>query len=302
MDVAPAQGDHYGNNEQVEKISELIQGKAPATDQVDENEQELETNGESQTTQVDETDESSDASQTGEDQETDQDADPDASTSTDTDTDQPVTLKDLAATLEIKASELYDVQVPLGKGESASLGQLKDNHTKYIKLKAGQEQYEHNKTRADNEMMVARRQLEQLISIGNANGQITPELLEYVDNMQSETITRERAALRQVIPEWTDNQVRSTDYGSIIDLMGQYGFSKAEVENVMDHRLIKFVHDMTKRNNVIDNARRKKAPAATGRHKAPVKQSKQRTLKDKIQRARSGSTQDKVDAVRSLIT
>ncbi len=302
MDVAQEQGDNFGNNEQVQKISELIQGKAPTTDQDQETEPTNTIDGESQPDQVDETDDSSDASPPGEDQATDQDADPDASPSTDTDTDQPVTLKDLAATLEIKASELYDVQVPLGKGESASLGQLKDDHTKYLKLKAGQDEYEHNKTRADNEMMVARRQLEQLINIGNANGQLTPELLAYVDDMQSETITRERAALRQAIPEWTDNQVRSTDYGSIIDLMGQYGFSKAEVENVMDHRLIKFVHDMTKRNNVINNARRKKAPANTGSHKAPVKQSKQRTLKDKIQRARSGSTQDKVDAVRTLIT
>ncbi len=87
-------------------------------------------------------------------------------------------------------------------------------------------------------------------------------------------------------------------------LMGQYGFSKQEVNGVLDHRLLKFVNDMSNRDGLIREARerqgKKPAPRTTG--KPAGKQSKTSALKDVINRARGGSQQEKIAAVSALIS
>lgn len=218
-----------------------------------------------------------------------------------TEHNEHVSLKDLADTLDVDAKDLYDVQIPIGADKVATLGDLKDSFKKFEVMQKGQADFEDNKTRSENEMMIARRQIESLVQLGAKSGALTPELVDMVDKQHLETVNRERNALYNVIPEWKDNTTRQTDLDAIVNVMSSYGFSRNDVESVLDHRLLKFVHDMTKRTNMISDARKKQAvPKNTGKHSRSVSPSKS-ALQQRIATAKKGSQTQKIDAISTLI-
>lgn len=210
------------------------------------------------------------------------------------DADQPVTLKELAENLDVDAKELYDVEIPLGGGESISLGELKDGHKQAAEVLASKAEFETEKTHKTNELMIARREVEQLVRLGNQNGLITPQLLGKLEEIHVSNMTREHKSLIRAIPTWADPAIRKSEFDQVVTVMAEWGFEENEILNAPDHRQIKFMFDMTQRILKVrraiekrDSAARGEVPSDTGRGKVR-KLPRKSALKQRIREANKG--------------
>lgn len=238
----------------------------------------------------------------------DEDADKGETVDTVGDDDQPVTLKELSENLEVDVKELYDVAIPLGGGESISLGELKDGHKKAADLLSNQAEWETNKTHKENELMIARREVEQLVTLGNQHGLITPKLLERLEDIHVANMTREHKSLIRAIPSWADPVIRKAEFEQVVSIMSEWGFSENEVLNRPDHREVKFMYDMTQRILKVrgaiskrDSANKKDVPSDTGRGKVR-NLPKKSALKTRIAEAnKRGNKAEQIDLAAELI-
>lgn len=290
-------GQTYANNENVQKITEVMNGKAAEQDKTPASAKPQEIpEDDIDSSIVNDTDNIIAAGE--------QDFNELDSKSVADDIPEPsnITLKDLAGELHVNSKDLYDVEIPMGAGNKAvKLGELKDSFKEYLNLKSGQAEFEQNKTRSENEMMVTRRQLEQVVSLAINTGQMSPELLTQLDTIENTRVSKERSALMSAIPEWSDPNTRATDFNDMVSELMPYGFSRVDIEHVTDHRLVKYVHDNTKRNKLVSNARAKtKAQQLTGKNN-PTFKKKQSELQQRINRAKSGTNSDKTGAITALL-
>ena len=104
------------------------------------------------------------------------------------------------------------------------------------------------------------------------------------------------------IPEWQDAATRDNDFEGIVDFLGGYGIQRNEIEQSMDHRLVKVIHDTVKRLNAVKAAKEAaKVPKSIrpgGRKGGGAKT----PLQLKIDQAKGGSQHDKRAAVDALLT
>lgn len=210
------------------------------------------------------------------------------------DPDHAPTLHEIAETLEVDTKYLYDVEIPLGNDRSVALAELKDGFKKFETYRATEAEFVERKAQAENENMIAKRQIEQLIRLAPA-GAITGELLSKLDEIHSANVARERSAIIKAIPEWRDSNQRQIDFEEIAEVMAGYGFSSSEIEGAMDARLVKFCYDMTKRINLakrhnggkplptnVGKGRRSHKPKASPLTARIVSAKKSRSMQEKI--------------------
>ncbi len=281
----------YANADTVEKITNVLEGKQPDKDE-DNVQADTETTSLDSHPQDDAQAAQKDEQQPSGEKVVQQDDELD---------DSPVMLKDLADTLDIDAKELYDVSIPIGDNKTLTLGELKDTAKKYDVLVTNQATFEDNKTRAENELMTTRRQLQQLISIGNQNGTITPALIEHIDQQHMQNMAREQTSLLVTIPEWKDEVQRNSDLNEMADVLTGYGFSRTELNHVADHRLMKVLYDLTKRINLVKSLQQQAAAPTNITKSGKLATSKAHKLKQKLSDAKAGTQQDKVSAISSLM-
>ena len=220
----------------------------------------------------------------------------------DQDEAKPVTLSDIAESLDVESKDLYEIEIPIGQGDDAvSLGTLKDSHKELIKLNADRASYDEHRTSSENELLVSRRQVAQLIQMGQSAGLLTKSIITEIDNIHATNLKRERAALMTSIPEWSDPVTRDNDFEDIVEVLGGYGIQRNEIEQSLDHRLVKFVHDMTKRLNAVKAA---KVAAKLPKSITPGgrKGSSKTALQLKIEAAKGGSKVQKLDAVNAVLS
>lgn len=232
------------------------------------------------------------------DQDDPQSEDPEASADS---PDKPPTLSEIAETLEVETKHLYDVEIPLGNDRSVALAELKDGFKKFETYQRDEAIFLETKAQAQNENMVAKRQIEQLLRLAPAEA-ITPELLSKLDEIHSSNVARERSAIIKAIPEWRDSTQRQIDFSEIAEVMADYGFSSSEIEGAMDARLVKFCYDMTKRINLAKRHNGgKPLPTNVGKGRRSIKP-KVNPLTAKIESAKqSRSMQTKIRTVTELI-
>lgn len=214
------------------------------------------------------------------------------------DEDSPISLKEVAESMDLDAKDLYEVEIPVGKDEKITLGELKDLYKESKTIKAGMAAFEEKKLSQDNEIMIARRQIDQLVEVGVKTNSLNPEVLKVLEGIHADNVARERKAVLRVMPEWEDASERESAYSDMTVLLGQYGFSRAEVEGVLDHRLLKFARDMARRENQIKKATPRgdgKVPTQTGKGHKPAK--KISPLKQRIQAAKAPQATQQVKAV-----
>ncbi len=306
--------DTYANNAEVRQISELLtksntpsaEGRADPRDEESreipggeplENDDQGSSDPETQDELALEPTDQADPPQQDPDQ-ADPVGEPEASAG---DPDHAPTLSEIAETLEVDTKYLYDVEIPLGNDRSVALAELKDGYKKFETYQANESLFVERKAQAENENMVAKRQIEQLIRLAPP-GAITGELLSKLDEIHNANVSRERSAIIKAIPEWRDSNQRQIDFSEIAEVMAEYGFSSSEIEGAMDARLVKFCYDMTKRINLAKRHNGgKPLPTNVGKGRRSVKP-KVSPLTAKIESAKvSRSMQEKVSAVSALL-
>jgi hypothetical protein len=291
MDLDSEQGGTHGDQSTVDKVAGIL--NAPSGEQ----KQDPETGQQGGDADI-EKPEGGDAEQetSGRD---DQSIDPDSGD----DDSTAVTLAELAKFADLETRDLYGVEITVGKDETATLGELKDGYKELQKMRGDVAEFEDRKTNSQNEVMIAKRQIEQLVELGAATNSLHPQVLDKLQEIHADTVSRERRAVLGVMPEWSDEVTRAKDFGQMSDLLSKYGFSRQEVEGVLDHRLLKFARDMARRENQIKTANKGKPgqiPANTGRGK--TRTSKQSKLRDRINAAKKSSNRsEKLSVITELI-
>ena len=151
----------------------------------------------------------------------------------------PGTVKELAEQLGVRPQDVYaGLKINIGDSE-VSLSEFKDRAKDLFKADELRSAANTHKTDTENELLRARRELSQ------AQQRYQPTDAE---KAQSETdwnnyVAKENAATLAVIPDWQTPEKQSAGLTAVAGLAGEYGFSDAEVQTMVDHRIIKQWHD-----------------------------------------------------------
>jgi len=188
----------------------------------------------------------------------------------------------------------YTVKVPLASGEDITLGQMKD----YYQDAKRSELQRIDATNEANKRLQEARELSQYYDV------LPPHVKQQLQEQQQAHIRDEFTRLLEVIPAWSSAASFTAGKDAVYALADAYGL-KDDVSRVVDHRVIKLLHDFHTLRDSIKRAKESVQPIRSkttpGKpHKQPSNQDKQDQL---ITRAKqSNSMSDKLSAIDSLIS
>ena len=212
----------------------------------------------------------------------------------------------LAERLGMTPAELFrDFEIPVDGGEPLSLGDFKDAGKILRDVRDAKNDLAEKRVTFENETMQQRQTLQAAI------GKIPPELLtpELIDTVQREHslyVQGERDALLKVRPDLGD----AAKWGKIRPMieahLAPYGFRASEIENIIDHRLAKYVIDNAEREvrtrELVKVAGKQKIPLLRPSKAKPVAKSARVTRESAVKRGRRATgSQEKTAAVAALL-
>lgn len=154
---------------------------------------------------------------------------------------QPLTVKDLAKKLGLSAKELYE-QVTLDvNGSPMTLGEFKDRAKEL--QRADKLLTDAETQRIDSENAVLRGKQELAYLEAKLGRQPTQAEREEAAKARDDYIERENRRAIEAIPDWSDAAVQRNDIKAMSQLLRSYGFTDADIGNVVDHRHVKLLRD-----------------------------------------------------------
>jgi len=158
--------------------------------------------------------------------------------------DAPYTLKELAAKLEVPAKALYDLVIPLGDGESATLGEIKDMAKAGQAAQAELADLQDGLTDRENELLRGRIELAEIAQAMGPN--LPPAARQALAQRRAAHMEQQQAAMLRAIPQWANEKVYAADSAVMLDFVKQYGFNARDMESIGDHKLVKLIYDVSK--------------------------------------------------------
>lgn len=166
----------------------------------------------------------------------------------------PKNFDDLAKRLGVKVQDLYAIEFPdATSGESRTIGQLKDVLGERTDFEVEQLRFEEHRTKQEQEIIRAQADLRQLLSMLPRSA-IKPELVQAIADKQELTARQERRNTLNVIPEWSDEQAEAKDRSEMAEHLAAYGYPKGYLDNINDHRTLKYIRDNMRRQQRIERA------------------------------------------------
>lgn len=205
---------------------------------------------------------------------------------------KPKTLDALAEGLGVKVEDLYDLKISMGNDlEPMTLGALKDNAKDTGSLEVQRLAFEESKAKKETDFLRAQGELNEIVSMLPREA-IKPELVNAIKDKHAKLAQRERSLTLQAIDEWSDEDKETSDRTAMGEYLSQYGFPTHYLQNVLDHRMLKFIRDSMQRKQRIDRALAKvqeipdTTPAPTGKpskSRGTNRQQSNRTLRTDTQ-------------------
>jgi len=211
----------------------------------------------------------------------------------------PKTLNELAERTGIKVEDLYAIEIPASEdgGESQTFGKLKD-------LAAGESDYAgreleltERRVKFGNDQAKARAELE-IVLKSLPEGAIKPEVLAKARKEREVMLDREAARVLDVIPEWSSDDTRRADLAGIGEHMEQYGFEKGHIDQIADHRMLRYMRDNFNRMKLVEKALagvKPVKPVPKSRSAQPAR------LTPKIQASPESRQSEQLDAIDDLL-
>ena len=211
----------------------------------------------------------------------------------------PKTLLELAELTGIKVEDLYAIEIPAAEdgGESQTFGKLKDLAAGESDFAGRELQFEERRVQFGNDQAKARAELE-IVLKSLPEGAIKPEVLAKARKEREVMLDREAVRVLDVIPEWSNDEVKRADLAGIGEHMEQYGFDSGHIDQIVDHRMLRYMRDNLRRMKLVEKALAGVKPVK------PVPKSKatppaKRT--PKIQITPPNSVEIKLDAIDKLL-
>ncbi len=218
-------------------------------------------------------------------------------------TEKPGSLAQLAESAGITLDELYKLNVSMadGRGEMP-LSQLKDNVTEGSRIEEQREQLETNRSEFENEMIRARQELSVMVGL---LPELPPEFIAKAKQQHIEHLDTERAALLDIKPEWADPAKFQAAQDHILTGISEYGFSRADLNMISDHRLTKLLHDFATLKERVGKANARLKEVRDNAAKRPARKKADATKAQKnatlAQAQTSSQTRDKVAGVAQIL-
>jgi len=151
----------------------------------------------------------------------------------------PGTVKELAEKLGIRPQDVYaGLKINIGDSE-VSLSEFKDRAKDLFKADELRSAADTHKTDTENELLRTRREL----SIAQQRYQPTEAEKQQADTDWNAYVAQENASTLAAIPDWQKPEAQTAGLTAVAELAAEYGFSNAEVQTMVDHRIIKQWHD-----------------------------------------------------------
>lgn len=188
---------------------------------------------------------------------------------------KPSDLAAVAERLGVQVADLYAVKVPASGGrEPLTIGQIKDRFAEFESLEADRLQFSESRIQQERDLEQARAEIRELLS-AIPGEHLKKEVLQRVAQRVAERNTAARAKVVEVIPEWRDENLRTTETKELDKLMEGYGFPAGFASGIHDARLLKFMRDAMRREQqvrkALESVRKvtKQPTQATGTRAAP---------------------------------
>ncbi len=211
----------------------------------------------------------------------------------------PKTLSELAERTGIKVDDLYAIEIPASEdgGESQTLGKLKDLAAGESDFAGRELEFTERRVKFGNDQAKARAELE-IVLKSLPDGAIKPEVLAKARKEREVMLDREHVRTLDAIPEWKDDKAMLADLRGIGEHMEQYGFDKGHIDQVADHRMLRYMRDNLNRKTLVEKALAGVKPVKPVPKGGPSKPAKP---KPKTQATPESSQSEKLDAIDSLL-
>ncbi len=214
-------------------------------------------------------------------------------------TDKPKALQDVAEAAGIDVKDLYSIDIPLGDGESFTLGEIKDRFKDLQRADALIQQAEVDKTAGENELMQKRREI---AVMAQQMGREPTEAEQALAAQQwDDYISRETALSMQAMPSWSDPAVATHERGLIDQLLISYGLTDAERAGVIEHRQLKQLRDHARLLELVSNTRTQEQPKKPAKQAKGTKRRTSARTSDQIVKDNKTGKLGQMDAVIGLI-
>lgn len=170
-----------------------------------------------------------------------------------TDNAKPNDLKALAEKFAAEDKDLYEIAIPFANGESRTIGELKDIANKQDDFTVREMKFEESRETREADLMRAQDELRQLMSSLPPES-IKPEMIEKVRVKHEATLQVERAATREAIPEWDDEETQKADVQGMMEHLKGYGIPETYLMSIYDHRILKYMRDNWLRQQRVEKA------------------------------------------------
>jgi hypothetical protein len=217
--------------------------------------------------------------------------------------DNPTTLAEAAVKLGLTIEELYDLDVPLRDGaEPIKLGAMKDKIQEAEGLDDLRVELDDRRSTFENDMLRARQELARVVELLPT---VPPALIEQAQKAHLDHTERERVALLTIKPEWRDASVFAIAKDAMLEVCAPYGFSRGDLDLVIDHRLTKLLHDFAQLRQRVDSASAKFKAVQTqqtrGGQKQTQSQQRAATRSRAKAEAQDGSRESQTLAVDAIL-
>lgn len=167
----------------------------------------------------------------------------------------PKTLSELAERSGIRVEDLYAIEIPAAEdgGESQTFGKLKDLAASESDFAGRELQFEERRVQFGNDQAKARAELE-IVLKSLPEGAIKPEVLATARKEREVMLDREAVRVLDVIPEWSSDEAKRADLAGIGEHMLLYGFDKGHIEQIVDHRMLRYMRDNFNRMKLVEKA------------------------------------------------
>jgi hypothetical protein len=195
----------------------------------------------------------------------------------------------------------YDQVIPVKAGEEAeelTIGQLKDHYQDNRQFHQEREAWEDGRMRQDNEMIVARQEITNLVEL---LGDVKPEALAHLRKGQNARNAQQAELLLLDFPEWKDPATKARDRGPMLETIREYGYTEMEFGGIQDHRMIKALSDLTKLKARVKAAEAAKTAVPVGQRSTQRKPTPAQEERIAIKRAQTGTEPEKMAAIGALI-
>lgn len=155
----------------------------------------------------------------------------------------PKDIKRAMKRLNLKQEQFDEILVDIEGQNPVPFKTLRSRVGELLDLETNQVRFEDHRIRTEGELMRSREELRAVMALIPPD-RITPQLLEKVRTNHAQMTARERQSTLDVIPAWKDEKIMERDTTGMKKFVGNWGFDSNWLDQITDHRAIKFIRDM----------------------------------------------------------